>query len=96
MSKSALIASVALYFAGRGAAADRAVDQVTAIKSKAIQAIARARAAGRSGPEKARTSLPFPAVIFLPPSSFGLCRNRSAPHAREDKYSDPYSIKSRP
>ena len=53
MSKSALIASVALYFAGRGATADRAVDQVTAIKSKAIQAIARARAAGRSGPEKA-------------------------------------------
>ena len=53
MSKLALIAAVALHSAGRGAAADRAVDQVTAIKSKAIQAIARARAAGRSGPEKA-------------------------------------------
>ena len=46
MSKSALVASVALYFAGRGAAADRAVDQVTArIKTKAVEAFARARAA---------------------------------------------------
>ena len=51
MSKLALIASVALYFAGSGAAADRAVDQVTAgIKSKVVETVARAWA---SGPEKA-------------------------------------------
>ena len=51
MSKLVLIASLALYFAGRGAAADRAVDQI--IKSKAAEAIARARAAGAAGPAKA-------------------------------------------
>ena len=51
MSKLVLIASLALYFAGRGAAADRAVDQVTAgIKSKVVETVARAWA---SGPEKA-------------------------------------------
>ena len=44
MSKLALIASVALHFAGRGAAADRAVAQV--IKSTAVEAIARARTGG--------------------------------------------------
>ena len=43
MSKLVLIAAVALDFAGRGAAADRAVAQV--IKSKAAEAFARARAA---------------------------------------------------
>ena len=51
MSKLVLIASVALYFAERGAAAERAVDQVTAsIKTKAAEVFARARAAR---PEKA-------------------------------------------
>ena len=46
MSKLALIAALALHLAGRGAAADRAVDQVTAsIKTKAAEAFARARAA---------------------------------------------------
>ena len=46
MSKLVLIASVALYFAERGAAAERAVDQVTAsIKTKAAEVFARARAA---------------------------------------------------
>ena len=50
MSKLALIA-LALYFAERGAAAERAVDQVTAsIKTKAAEVFARARAAR---PEKA-------------------------------------------
>ena len=51
MSKLVLIAAVALDFAGRGAAADRAVAQV--IKSKAAEAFARARAGGAAGPEKA-------------------------------------------
>jgi len=51
MSKLVLIASLALHFAGRGAAADRAVAQV--IKSKAAEAFARARAGGAAGPEKA-------------------------------------------
>ena len=51
MSKSALIASVALYFAGRAAAADHEVAHVTTgIVSKAAKAFARARAAR---PEKA-------------------------------------------
>ena len=54
MSKLALIASVALHFAGRGAAADRAVAQV--IKSTAVEAIARARTGGTAGPGKADTS----------------------------------------
>jgi hypothetical protein len=48
MSKSALIASLALYFAGRAAAADRSVAHD--IKSKAAEAIARARAGGAAGP----------------------------------------------
>ena len=48
MSKLVLIAAVALQFAGRGAAADRAVAQV--IKNKAAEAFARARA---TRPEKA-------------------------------------------
>ena len=51
MSKLALIA---LLFAGRGGAADRTADQVaTGIKSKAVEALVWARAAGRSRPEKA-------------------------------------------
>ena len=62
MSNLALIAAIALHFAGRGAAADRAVDQVTAIKSKALEAIARARAA--PGPDKADTSARSPTSVL--------------------------------